>query len=58
VNELLRSFQFLVTFNGRHYDIPLLETRFILSRIGSKIKEMPNFDLVEQNTSMEPIPVG
>jgi len=46
VNELLRSYQFLVTFNGRHYDIPLLETRFILSRMSSRIKEMPNFDLL------------
>ena len=43
---LLESFQFLITFNGRHYDIPLLETRFILSRLSSKIKEMPNFDLL------------
>ncbi len=46
VNEIIESFQFLVTFNGRHYDIPLLETRFILSRISSKIKEMPNLDLL------------
>jgi hypothetical protein len=46
LNELLRSFQFLVTFNGRYYDVPLLETRFILSRISSSIREMPNFDLL------------
>lgn len=46
LQELLDSFQFLVTFNGRHYDIPLLETRFILSRKSSKIREMPNFDLL------------
>ena len=46
LKELLDSFQFLVTFNGRHYDIPLLETRFILSRTTSRIREMPNFDLL------------
>ena len=46
LQEILESYQFLVTFNGRHYDIPLLETRFILSRKRSKIKEMPNFDLL------------
>jgi len=46
LNDLLESFQFLVTFNGRYYDIPLLETRFILSRMGSKIREIPNFDLL------------
>lgn len=46
LNQVLDSFEFLVTFNGRHYDIPLLETRFILSRMSSKIREMPNFDLL------------
>jgi len=46
VKSLLESFQFLITFNGRLYDIPLLETRFILSRLSSKIREMPNFDLL------------
>lgn len=46
LRDVLHSFQFLVTFNGKHYDIPLLETRFILSRIASPIREMPNFDLL------------
>ncbi len=46
LKEIVGSFQFLVTFNGRHYDIPLLETRFILSRMSSRIREMPNFDLL------------
>lgn len=46
VKDLMECFQFLVTFNGKQYDIPLLETRFILSRMPSKIKEMPNFDLL------------
>jgi uncharacterized protein YprB with RNaseH-like and TPR domain len=46
LQDILDSYQFLVTFNGRHYDIPLLETRMILSRKRSKIKEMPNFDLL------------
>ncbi len=46
LQEILESYQFLVTFNGRHYDIPLLETRMILSRKRPKIREMPNFDLL------------
>ncbi len=46
VKDIIESFEFLITFNGRHYDIPLLETRFILSRIGSRIREIPNFDLL------------
>jgi hypothetical protein len=46
LKNVIDSFQFLVTFNGRQYDIPLLETRFILSRMVSKVREMPNFDLL------------
>jgi tetratricopeptide (TPR) repeat protein len=46
IKERVERFQFLVTFNGRHYDIPLLETRFILSRMLTNIREMPNFDLL------------
>jgi uncharacterized protein YprB with RNaseH-like and TPR domain len=42
----LESFQYLVTFNGRNYDVPLLETRFILARTPSGIRGMPNFDLL------------
>ena len=46
LKNLLESFEFLITFNGKYYDIPLIETRFILSRMASKIREMPNFDLL------------
>jgi len=46
LKNLLDSFQFLITFNGRHYDVPLLETRFILSRMPSRVREIPNFDLL------------
>jgi tetratricopeptide (TPR) repeat protein len=31
--EALRSFQCLVTFNGKSFDLPLLETRYILARL-------------------------
>ncbi len=46
IGERIKCFQFLVTFNGRYYDLPLLETRFILSRLSTNIREMPNFDLL------------
>jgi tetratricopeptide (TPR) repeat protein len=46
LKSLLESFEFLITFNGKYFDIPLLETRFILTRMASKIREMPNFDLL------------
>jgi len=46
LQELLRRFEFLVTFNGRYYDVPLLETRCILSRVQTRIAEMAHFDLL------------
>jgi uncharacterized protein YprB with RNaseH-like and TPR domain len=46
LRELAGRFQFLVTFNGKRFDIPLLETRFILSGIESPFTEMPNYDLL------------
>jgi uncharacterized protein YprB with RNaseH-like and TPR domain len=46
LGELLDGFDFLVTFNGKNFDIPLLETRFILSRLGIPFADKPNYDLV------------
>ncbi len=46
LDDLARRFRFLVTFNGKRFDIPLLETRFILSRMESPFKDLPNYDLL------------
>jgi uncharacterized protein len=46
LKDLLDSFEFLVTFNGRQYDLPLLETRFILSRMPARVREIPHLDLL------------
>jgi len=43
---LLDHCDFLVTFNGKNFDIPLLETRFILSRRTSPLADKPNYDLL------------
>ena len=43
---LLGDHDFLVTFNGKNFDIPLLETRFILSRQTSPLADKPNYDLL------------
>jgi len=62
LRDLLNSFEFLVTFNGRHYDVPLLETRFILSRTASRIREMPTsiFFFLAQNLEggLQQLPAG
>jgi hypothetical protein len=46
LGELLDGCDFLVTFNGKNFDIPLLETRFILSRLSVPFAEKPNYDLL------------
>jgi uncharacterized protein len=38
--------RFLVTFNGRAFDVGLLATRFILSRIPDPLSSMPHLDLL------------
>ena len=43
---LLDHHDFLVTFNGKNFDIPLLESRFILSRLESPLTDKPNYDLL------------
>ncbi len=40
------DFQSIVTFNGKTFDIPLLETRFILQRIPFPIGDLPHLDFL------------
>lgn len=46
LSDLAQKSRFLVTFNGKRFDIPLLETRFILSRMESPFEDLPNYDLL------------
>jgi len=36
----------LVTFNGRHFDLPQLESRFVLNRLPPAPSSLPNLDLL------------
>ncbi len=45
VGEHLRRLDALVTFNGTRFDLPLLQTRFLLSRRES-LEERPHLDLM------------
>jgi uncharacterized protein YprB with RNaseH-like and TPR domain len=36
----------LVTFNGRTFDVPLIETRYHFHRLDSPFAEMPHFDML------------
>jgi uncharacterized protein YprB with RNaseH-like and TPR domain len=44
--EALASFEGIVTFNGKTFDIPLLETRYTLARMRSPFGRMMHLDLL------------
>ncbi len=44
--ELLPKFEALVSFNGRAFDVPILENRFILARIPPPTSGLPHLDLL------------
>jgi uncharacterized protein YprB with RNaseH-like and TPR domain len=46
LGKLLERFQLIVTYNGATFDIPLLETRFTLTRFENPFSDMPHFDLL------------
>ena len=46
IAKLFSRFNTLVTFNGKTFDIPLLESRMIMHRIRLHISEYPHFDLL------------
>jgi len=46
LSELASGRQFLVTFNGRAYDLNLLAARFILNRCRDSLSAMPHIDLL------------
>jgi uncharacterized protein len=44
--EALAPFRHVVTFNGKSFDLPLLETRFVLARLGQRWRPELHFDLL------------
>ena len=44
--EKVKEFDQVVTFNGRSFDLPLLETRMILNRIEPALNRLRNIDLL------------
>jgi hypothetical protein len=49
VAELAAECEYLCTFNGKCFDLPLLETRFIMQRLGSPFNELPHIDLLHSS---------
>lgn len=46
LGEYLDGFEAIVTFNGKAFDLPLLDTRLILSRIRPAFTRLPHLDLL------------
>lgn len=46
IRELLGRFRFIITFNGKTYDWPLLENRFIVNRLTFPVQNPPHLDLL------------
>jgi uncharacterized protein YprB with RNaseH-like and TPR domain len=46
LTELTKKKRFLVTFNGKAFDIGLLSARFVLNRLPDFLSDMPHFDLL------------
>ncbi|NJN55842.1 MAG: hypothetical protein HC804_14505 [Anaerolineae bacterium] len=46
LDELLADKAGLITFNGRTFDIPLLDTRYLMNRQVSQLRQLPHLDLL------------
>ncbi|MEM7332760.1 MAG: ribonuclease H-like domain-containing protein [Chloroflexota bacterium] len=46
LEELAASKTFLISFNGRSFDIPLLDNRYLMNRQPSPLSSMPHLDLL------------
>jgi hypothetical protein len=46
VNEKLAEFDVIASYNGRSFDVPLLETRFLMNSIRTRLSDRPQLDLL------------
>lgn len=46
LGNLIRNFDYLVSFNGKSYDVPLLSTRYMLNRMESPLEGLLHLDLL------------
>jgi uncharacterized protein YprB with RNaseH-like and TPR domain len=45
-DQLSAEFDGLITFNGRHFDVPLTRNRYFMNRMLDPFADMPNLDLM------------
>jgi len=46
IAALIRRFDTIVSFNGKSFDLPLLESRMVMNRIRMPLTQMPHLDLL------------
>ncbi len=46
LSELMSDYQAIVTFNGRGFDLPLLQARYVLARMRPRWMSLPHLDLL------------
>ena len=46
LDDLLAGKAGLITFNGRSFDVPLLDNRYLMNRLRGRLPEMPHIDLL------------
>lgn len=46
IAALLKRFEAIVTFNGKSFDLPLLESRMVMCRIRMNVTQIPHLDLL------------
>jgi uncharacterized protein len=49
LQDLIRNKRFLVTFNGKAFDVNLLSTRFIMNRLRDPLAALPHVDLLHSS---------
>lgn len=47
LNDLLASKTAVITFNGRSFDLPLLDTRYLMNRLRTNLLNTPHLDLLQ-----------
>ena len=52
LGEILSRFELLISYNGKSFDIPLLETRFVLTRQHLSFERLLHFDLLHPARSL------
>jgi uncharacterized protein YprB with RNaseH-like and TPR domain len=58
LDDLLAHKSGLVTFNGRSFDLPLLDTRYLMNRRAGRVLDLPHVDLLPLSRRMYRARVG